>query len=517
MNRRFAEQLASWNGYLALAGGLALLGGLVAFLVRGRRFPGAEIALGIGVALLVAAWLVNPAAVRRLLTARSTRYGSIVLLMAVAVIGIMVALNVLSYRHYRRWDLTEEHLHSLSPQTQQVLAELDRPVQVTGFFYRSQSDQQAEARYMLENYASYTPLFSYRLVDPEVSRVLAQQYGVSGDAYVLVFESGDQRYNVYSLEEADWTGAILRVTSARQVTVYFVTGHGEGDIESTQRDGYAGIRSLLEEANYRVETLVLAGYTGTLPVSDTVIVLLGPQKALSTDEEHLLAAYLGRGGKLFALLDPAPSADVNNILRLWGIYAQDDLIIDPLNAVAGSDPATPVADKVQQNHAITRNVSRPFFPGARSLEATNTMLPGLDVTPLLGTSDEAWGETDLSHQPLTFDAGQDYRGPLVLAAAVQGRVQGSNQTTDTRIVLVGDSDFVRNWAATADNQRFFLNAINWLAEEERLIDLAPVQYQAREVVLSGVQSRAIRYLTLVGIPLGIVLAGVAVWLQRRKR
>lgn len=517
MNRRLAQRIASWNGYLALAGGLVLLGGLAALLIRGKRSPAGDIALVVGVILLVAAWAVNPAAVRRVLTARSTRYGSVVLLMAAGMIGILAVLNVLSYRHYRRWDLTEERLHSLSPQTRQVLAELDRPVQVTGFFYRTQRDEQSEARYMLENYAALTPLFSYRLVDPEVSRVLAQQYGVSGDAYVLVFESGDQRYSVYSLEEADWTGAILRVTSGRQVTVYFVTGHGEGDIGSTQRDGYAAVRELLEEANYRVETLSLATYTGTLPVSDTVIVLLGPQKALTPEEERLLAGYLARGGKLFALLDPAPSADINDILRLWGVYAQDDLIIDPLNAVAGSDPATPVADKVQQNHAVTRNVSRPFFPGARSLESTNTTLPGLNVTPLLGTSDEAWGETDLSHQPLTFDSGKDYKGPLVLAAAVQGRVQGSNQTTDTRIVLVGDSDFARNWAATADNQRFFVNAVNWLAEEERLIDLAPVQYESRQVVLGTVQSRAIRYLTLVGIPLAIVLAGVGVWLQRRKR
>ena len=39
-------------------------------------------------------------------------------------------LNYLAFRHYKRWDWTEESLFTLSDRSERVLAELEQPVEV---------------------------------------------------------------------------------------------------------------------------------------------------------------------------------------------------------------------------------------------------------------------------------------------------------------------------------------------------------------------------------------------------
>ncbi len=515
MNEPWRRRLASWNRALALAGGILVVGGLVALLIRQQAFLPGEIALAVGVLLLLAAWWVDPAAVRQILTSRTARYGGVLALMSLALLGILVLLNVISYRHYARWDLTEEGLFTLSPQTRAVLDQVTQPVRITGFFYQDQQIDERQVRERLASYAAYNHLISYDIVDPEAQPSLASRYGISGGVYALVVEAGERRQDVYTVDEQAITSAVLRVTLDREVTVYFLTGHGEKDLDGGGMAGYKEMSALLESSGYRVEPLLLSTYRGVLPVTDTVVLLAGPRAPLSAGEEQHLAEYLRRGGRLLLLLDPSPSPELSALLLPWGVQPLDSRIVD-YEYAWNNDPESPLIEGANPNHTISKNLSEMLLAGARPLAASLEAVEGLTHVPLLISGPSSWGETDPGQDPPEYDDGQDQRGPLALAVYVQGRLPGSTPAADARIVIVGDSDFCANAYFYGGNRQFFFNAVNWLAGEESLARIDAAQPRQRQVILNTIQRRAILYLTLVGLPLLVVGVGVGVWLRRRK-
>ena len=88
----------------------------------------------------------------------------------------------------------------------------------------------------------------------------------------------------------------------------------------------------------------------------------------------------------------------------------------------------------------------------------------------------------------------------------------------TRLVLIGDSDLVRNdvLQQIPNGQYLVLNAINWLAEEESLIAIGPKTRIPQTIRLSRIQEGAVCLGTLFLIPAAISATGIVVWTRRRR-
>ncbi|GAW90981.1 DUF7088 domain-containing protein, partial [Calderihabitans maritimus] len=111
------------------------------------------------------------------------------LIYTLAVLGIIVLLNVLANRFTWRLDWTEGKIYTLSEQTREVLARLDREVKIIGFF-RSGSEEAERFEDLLAEYNHQNPRVSYRIVDPEQNPSLAQKYGVRQFGTVVVEAGG---------------------------------------------------------------------------------------------------------------------------------------------------------------------------------------------------------------------------------------------------------------------------------------------------------------------------------------
>ena len=111
---------------------------------------------------------------------------------------------------------------------------------------------------------------------------------------------------------------------------------------------------------------------------------------------------------------------------------------------------------------------------------------------------------------------------MPLAVAVTAKtdelVGDTGMTRDTRIVVVGDSDFASNAQLTVvpGNLNFVLNVFAWLSENEELIAIRPSGKQDTPVILSEGDRRAIVYVTVLGTSQAVVLAGFIAYLLRRK-
>ena len=78
--------------------------------------------------------------------ARTTRYGTNAAIYSLAFLGLLVAVNYLSVRYHRQFDLTTENAFSLSRQSIQVVKGLKQPVKLYGFVEGGRNPE-AEALY----------------------------------------------------------------------------------------------------------------------------------------------------------------------------------------------------------------------------------------------------------------------------------------------------------------------------------------------------------------------------------
>ncbi|MEA3339568.1 MAG: Gldg family protein [Chloroflexota bacterium] len=513
---RLTEYLKKYGfilGYLALT---ALLAGAIRYFVW-HQMDDWTTGLLVGAPVLGALFvLANPAQVRAALTRRGTRYGSNAVLMSVAFVAIIVGLNYLAGRYHYRYDATELKEHTLSPQSVQVLEEIDRPVAITGFFPANDFRRQ-EYDKLLNQYLDRSALLSYTTIDPDREPVKAQQY--ENPPYGgLLLESGQRTEAVHTPDEQSVTNALLKVVSDETKVIYFLTGHQERDIAGYGEESYSTVADALRDQNYEVSALNLA-ITETVPSDAAVVIIAAPQSTLLEDEVGRMGAYLLQGGKALIMQDPANDAGLNDLLIAWQVRFGAGLAIDlPSSLMTG--PAAPVVDRYRFSQ-ITKDMGglMSFFPLARPVEQFGQDPTGQTTfTPLAETSSDSWAEQDMETAEVEFNEGADVPGPLTLAASLEAPalVGSGDPNLKTRLVLVGDSDFASNgFVENRGNSVLFMNAVNWLTEEESMIAIGPKGSQPRQVFLSGVQSSGIFFISVILIPFALLVAGVVVWWQRR--
>jgi ABC-type uncharacterized transport system involved in gliding motility auxiliary subunit len=87
---------------------------------------------------------------------------------------------------------------------------------------------------------------------------------------------------------------------------------------------------------------------------------------------------------------------------------------------------------------------------------------------------------------------------------------------ETRVVVVGDSDFAANRAIQIGiNKDLFLNMANWLAQQENLISIRPKDPADRRIQLTSDQHTLLNWLALAIIPGLLFGTAFRVWWKRR--
>ena len=219
------------------------------------------------------------------------------------------------------------------------------------------------------------------------------------------------------------------------------------------------------------------------------------------------------------MADPLQPAPLTTTLQAYGLAFGNDFAVDVANSAVTLAPeglaqqlTTPMISQYPF-HEITRDLNgfQSFFPFARSIAISSTDVSATHVAPLLTTSANSWAETDLASTQLEYTEGVDWPGPIHIGAAAEDSQSGM------RLVVFGNSSFAANQTISPQvaNLDLFMNAVNWLAEEEELISIRPKQPTDRRLFLTPMQSNLTLLTTLIVIPLAVFGAGIAVWWSRR--
>ncbi|MBL8102699.1 MAG: GldG family protein [Anaerolineales bacterium] len=481
------------------------------------------LALQISIAVLVLGLaiyaILSPDSIRRFFTGRQARYGSNSLILILAVLGIIFVANYIVFNNPKSWDLTQDKSNTLSNETLQILATLPEKVTATAFYSASLNTASAD-ELLLKFKTNSNGKFDYSFVDPDTNPVAARQAGVTGDGKIML-QMGETKEIASFASEEEIARTMIRLISPEPRTVYFLQGHGEPNIESGGDLSYSIAKSTLESKNYTVNTLNLLS-TKSIPEDALTVIIAGPTKPVSAQEVALLKKYVNEGGSLVVLQDPpfftefgdSPDPLGDYLTSDWGITLDDNIIIDYENT---QNPFQALSSQYN-SHPITQNLTNNYIvilPQASSVSAaagTDTIV----LTPLISTTDQSWGETQLetsADQFPTFDPATDTQGPLNLAVA------GENTETKGRVVVFGNSLFATDQIFDAyGNGNIFINSVDWAAEQEDLLSI-PIRETTQRAFLPPTQGRFLFLVVMVVfvVPGLVVFAGIYSWFTRRKR
>ncbi|MFT5142315.1 MAG: gliding-associated putative ABC transporter substrate-binding component GldG [Rhodothermales bacterium] len=483
---------------------------------------------------------------------------------------ILVVVNLIGLNLFGRVDLTDDGVYSLSDASKDLIQNLEDPVTVTAFFTANlPAPYGSNRRFLkdkLDDYRAYGGQnFQYRFVDPaedEDQRADAERMGIPAvqiqvieadnvqlkNAYMgVAIEYGGNRETVPVLQnlstlEYDITGAVRRLTRDRQPQVGFLTGHGEPAPATDMQSLNQGL-----QRNYEVVTVAAQG--GSLSAEPDVLVVAAPADSLSPETQLALDAYVMGGGRLALLLNrvdadlqsgqaAARSVGLERMLASYGIGLRENLIMDK--------QSSPVTVQRQQGFfSVAQQIEYPFFPVATSFGKDNMMVSRLRDMMFYYVSEVDTSlalPTGVEREDLIFSSAQSAQqqgffmiqpmgqqfpledGPFVLGSAYTGSFPSAfepgRQSVSTRMVLVGDGDFVNESVVGANqgNISFALNMVDWLVQDDAMLSIRAksVAPRALSSVSDGMRPW-IKYGTMLGPVLLVILFGLLRWRRRQTR
>ena len=490
--------------------------------------------------------------------------------------ALLLIVNYLGWKYYKRFDWTKSQLYTLSEKTTNALKTVDRDID-TVIFIRAGDELYGPTRELLDRYQSASKHIHVRTVDPEKNLAEAQQlvtkYKVNS-LNVVVFDSGKDRRVIETADLADFdysgmqmgqpakmtgfkgeqrfTGAILELVQSKKPKILFTSGHGEAALDDPSGEhGLGKAQEMLGRDNFNTEECATLG-KNAVPADADLVMIAGPTTAFTKPELDMLTAYLGKGGRVLVLVDPTLAGDklANTGLTEWlagyGVKLGEDIVVDPSNPLPMYGADTIFAN-AYGDHAITRSLRAAkvpvIFALARSV-SKGTPPAGFEATELVKTSPEGWGETNLAKLSAVGKDDADLKGPVSMAVAVApvGADAKPKPETDEddldnpakkeakatplpadspaakmRLVVFGDSDFAGNTEiGNVGNATLVADTMNWLVERQQLLGIPPKSPEQVRLSLTQGQLSLFFWLVIAVMPLLSVGAGVMVYLRRRR-
>ncbi len=483
------------------------------------------------------------------------------------LIGILVLVNLLSYKFFYRLDLTSDHQFTLSKATKNILKSLDDPVTITAYFTKNLPSNiqktREDLRDMLEEYAGISGgMVEYRFVDPSENKELEQEAMKNGIRPVMinVREKDEVKQQkaflgaVISLEdrkeiipfiqpgtalEYELSTAIKKVSIENKPFVAILSGHGEPGLDQlSQVDHSLSILYNTETVNLKTANEIDPKYK--------VAMMIAPKDSFGITDFQKLDNYLAKGGRLVLAVNTVDgdfqtsrgivlNTGIDNWLRQKGLNIDKKFVIDQS---CGS-----VSVQQQQGYfTMMSQVKFPFLPIIRKF-ADHTITKGIEEVILKFASPmEFQGDSSIRFTELAttsdrsgvvdgntyFDINKkwttaDFDEPnIAVAGVLEGKLAGD---MDSKMVVFSDGDFaITGGGRQKQNQNnisLFVNAVDWLGDDTGLIELRTKSVVSRpikqEYLTEDASSKRnmIKYLNF-GLPILLVILIGIFLMQRRK-
>ena len=493
-----------------------------------------------------------------ILTAKATKNSmSLGWSLLLVIIGLSAA-GYFGHRFNRTFDLTEEKINSLAPQTEEALESLKEDLTLYVLYKGDKISERArfakeELKNKLTLYKQKTTKFKTRLADIYKSNALAERFNLSDlpdknkeEMFVFVEYEGRHVRVTMPFNERSITSAIIKVKNRTIKELYFLIGHGEKDPEDDKPDGLKIFQQGLMDSGLTLKEWSFV-QEGAPKKDPAVLLVIGSRRPWLDKELNWVKGYLKRGGRVFMALDPGEKHNLQPFLKEYGIDYKDNFILslDMWGRVIASiygahfDASHPITSPLKALKNVPADFSRasvvevadqvPEEWEASRLVRTNDanftvpelkeftvpeLREKLKNTHSLTVAIEIKPKTEEKKEPSTLDPHGSHKDS-------ESKKEKESETANEkkkgfRLVVFGDSDFLTNRNIYKGvNRDLALNTVISLVDEEELITtIRPKQAKGTKINLTD--NHKIGLITMVIIP-PVMFLIMSLWLWFRRR
>lgn len=468
---------------------------------------------------------------KQALSTRTAKVGGYSVVLALIVLAILVAVNVLFSvlpSKFTQFDISAAQLYSLTSDTKVVATNLDKDVTI---YWITQAGQESTVLdKLLDRYQDLSDLITVVKKDPDIYPTFTQQY--TDETVVnnsLVVECGDKsRYisydDIYQVDTASYyttgsvsqsfdgegqiTSAIDYVVSDELPKIYLLSGHGEVALSDT-------FSNELTRSNYEtVEDFSLLN-VDEIPEDCDALLINAPTSDISDEELTMLRDYVQGGGKLLVLSGPQKEASLTNLDTLLADYdvtVSDGIVVDTDRehyAFTAPYVLMPDIESSDITDPLTEESSHVIVPIAQGL----TVGSNGSVTALLTTSDEAFSKA-AGYAMTTYEKEDgDTDGPFTLAVSI------TDSTAEGKIVLVASDyllDDTYNSYSSGANLDLVMNGLSWMIGKNDAVSIRAKSLNNSYLTISSSSATVLKVVMIGVIPVCFLLLGIDEVLRRRK-
>jgi gliding-associated putative ABC transporter substrate-binding component GldG len=360
--------------------------------------------------------------------------------------------------------------------------------------------------------------------------------------------------------EYELSSTIKKLTSKTQRKFGLLTGQGEPGLNEMSR---------AQEVLRRQADLVSVDLNKNTPVPQDIaaLIIAGPTNTIPEPVKFQIDQYIMRGGKVAFLLNKMEASlqsrmgrpielNLDDMLQRYGVKLNSDVVRDVQCASVSimqqqfgmsiqsqvPFPYIPIASKFSEGNMMVKDMQGIVLFFASSLDTLGVGANGLRAEILIRSSKQSGRQTGmLMIDPLQHFVREDFQeSGIPLATVVSGSFKscyagkpipsdtaaGSTPVStspltvspETRIIVIGDGDFMRDQYTSRDNLTFFANMVDYLADDAGLITIRSKEASAPplEPVSDG-GKKAIKYANLIVPPILVIGYGMMRWRNRKTR
>ena len=441
-------------------------------------------------------------------------------------------------------DLSQEQLFTLSEGSKEKVRNIDKDVNIYFVGY-SQEDPSVS---LSKQYHIVNDKIKTEIVTAENRPDLVQKYEIQSGATGIIVECGEKSkvltdqdlytydsktYEGINIAEEKLTSSISTVTSDKIPKLYFLEGYSAYSL--TKQMNYLGIY-LANEVNEIKQLNILSA--GKVPDDCDTLIICTPEKDFDDIALNAITDFINSGKNILWLNSEMTKKqdlpNVNKLLAMYGVkpFEVGAILETDTNKMLAQTPniifpdisyATATKSLYNTEGVIFINATKINF--VNDEELTNLNISKKD---LLTTSDKAFFRKDFTIQSLSKTE-DDEEGRFVVGAELEKTISEANEeqgksAIKSKMIILGDNDFITDYPignsrrailSFARNKDLILNSMAYLVDREEDIIVRKTNGYVAYTVTE--QQDIIIMIVIFGIPALIIIAGIVVWIVRRRR
>lgn len=463
------------------------------------------------------------------------------LLLVAVLIAVYIVINLgVRQINLAQIDLTKDKRYTLTDQSKNITRTIEKEIEFYVWGY-SEADQLVD---LLKQYNTENNKISYKIVTADDVETISQYgfesgyqeiVGIASDGRRTYISSTDlytydENFNLIDLTEQKITNALNNLSATEDTKVYFI----EGRTNYTTEEGIYYLTQYLNNEYYEVGTINIMA-DPTIPDDCDVLAIMGLSSDFTSQEADIICNYIEKGGDLVITNDIDYKNTNRNFPNFQRILDKYDIALpnkvvqenSERNKIAGYNNLVFQAD-IAPDHEITRLLYnfdtstavqsgtsvKPIFlaSGIIELDTTKMLTDNIQATPILMTSNQAIA-IDLATNTAE-EATDDY---FTIGAAIQKTVESGDESR--LVVFAATSPFSDN---SLDNQapivtynaNIIMNSFAFTSNRGELYSIRKSSSYTKYTPTDR-EDKVVRVI-IYAIPVIIIVAGMCVWLTRRK-